>query len=1336
MAEVVVAPIAGIRPPAPICMDDNLVENWRSFKQKWKNYTIITNLDKQSQQYQVALLLHVMGDQALKTYNGFKFSTGEDERTVDEILKLFDDFAVGEINETYERYMFNKRNQNDGETFEGFLASLRLLIKSCNFCDNCIDSVLRDRIVLGIREDNTQQLLLRERTLTLEKAIDICRAGELALTQGKAYRHDTIHLVEGAHSNRRHPPPQTVSANAKDPQLCKFCGQKHVLVKSLCPAWGKTCNKCLLRNHFAQSCPNSRPTVPSQRRKPVYQVNEAYPEVPEEWVNSIEKVSVSSRPNKDIKCEMMINDEPVVFQIDTGASVNIMPSRYAPYVTPTNKMLTMWNGTRFTPLGSCRTILKNPKNKRRYNVEFLVVKENLTPLLGLSASEQMKLITVNNCNLHRVLNITEKQVTEKYGNVFDGTLGTLEGPVHLHVDKSVHPVVMPARRLPLAVQPKLKVELERLTTLGVITPVDEPTPWVSQIVVTQKKNGDLRVCIDPRELNHALKREHFILPILEDTLHELGQSRFFSKADLSSGFWHVELDHESSFLTTFQTCYGRYRWLRLPFGTSVSSEIFGKKLREALDNLPGVVCIADDVVIHGRTEDQHDRHLDQFLARCQERGIRLNKDKFELKLGEIVFMGHKISAAGLQADPEKVRAITEMRPPENTEELRRFLGIVNYLGKFLSHLSSLTEPLRNLTKQDTPWNWSVSQEVAFNKIKHLVTETPVLAFYDPAKELTLENDACEYGLGSALMQQGRPIAYASRSLSETETRYAQIEKEMLAIVFGLEKFNHFTFGRPVSVITDHKPLTAIVSKPLSKAPKRLQSLLLRTQKYDFSLEYRPGSSIPIADALSRAPLGTQPEQDIETVSNLTFSAINDSRLSEIRDATEQDESLRMLRDVVVKGWPQNKATLPQAVAVYYSYRDELSVQDGIILRGERVVIPRSMREDMKKRLHAGHLGINSCLRRARDVIFWPGMTQDIRQYIEGCTVCATFSDRQAPEPLLVHEVCHRPWEKVGSDIFSINERNYLITVDYCSNFFEVDFLSDTLSDTVITKLKHHFARHGIPDTLISDGGPQYTSNAFQKFSQQWQFQHVITSPGNSKANGAAEAAVKVAKRLMRKCHAAHEDPYLGLLNLRNTPTEGLDISPAQRLFGRRTKTIMPTTFSNLRPSFENNKATELQDKKRAKWAERTGHHRRELRPLAVGEPVRLQPTAPHQREWRPATITRQLPYRTYEVVTPEGRTLRRNRQLIRPTQASHSLEAEVDPSDWRNSSMTPDVDENCDYSPDAQCQFKSPVVPLTHMQQPASAPAQTHESESYPTTVDYPRTRSGRISKPVVKLDL
>jgi len=628
--------------------------------------------------------------------------------------------------------------------------------------------------------------------------------------------------------------------------------------------------------------------------------------------------------------------------------------------------------------------------------------------------------------------------------------------------------------------------------------------------------------------------------VLDDVLHELGQSKVFTKADLSAGYWHVQLDTESSLLTTFQTCFGRYRFCRLPFGLSVSSEIFQRKLIEALDGLTNVACIADDVIVHGKDTNDHDKHLHDFLQTCQKKGIKLNKDKLQLRMNEITFMGHRITPDGLQPDPDKVKAIVEMEAPQNVEQLRRFLGIVNYLGRFLSHLTTAAQPLHNLIKHNVKCTWSEAQENSFNEVKKLVTNAPVLAYYDANKPLMLENIASEYGIGSTLLQDGRPIAFASRVLTDTESRYAQIEKEMLALTYGLEKFNQYTYGRHVAVTTDHKPLVSIVAKPLMKAPKRLQSLLLRCQKYYYTLQYQSGTSIPIADALSRAPLveTMTPADEVFTVSNVNLSPINSSRLNDIRIATDSDCVLQQLKQMILQGWPTHKSAIPSELVAFFDHRDELTVLDGIILRGDRVVIPRSLQSSMKQRVHAGHMGINSCLRRARELIYWPGMSRDIRQYVQACHVYATYPDKQPPETLRRHEAPERPWQKVASDIFTFCDRNYLVTVDCFSNFIEVDYLPDTLSKTVITELKLQFAGYGIPDILISDGGPQYTSSEFKSFSKHWSFDHNVTSPGNSKANGAAEAAVKIVKKMMRKCKLQHEDPYLGLLSIRNTVNEG------------------------------------------------------------------------------------------------------------------------------------------------------------------------------------------------------
>ena len=420
-----------------------------------------------------------------------------------------------------------------------------------------------------------------------------------------------------------------------------------------------------------------------------------------------------------------------------------------------------------------------------------------------------------------------------------------------------------------------------------------------QSSVAVKKSGALRICIDPRPLNAALKRERYQLPVLEDILPELTKVRVFSTVDLKSGYWHCVLAPESSVLTTFATPYGRYRWIRLPFGLSASSEIFQKHLTHALENLPGVLCIADNILIYGTGETdeeataKHGRSLQDLLQRCKDRGIVLNPDKMKLRMSEDSFMGHLLTNKGLKSDPAKVEAIAKMPKPQDVEGVQRLNGFVNYLAKFLPKLSDVSEPIRRLTRKDTPWDWSSEKDQAFANVQRLVTEAPVLCYYDPSQDLTIQCDASQTGLGAAILQNGKPIEYTSRALADTETRYAQIEKEMMAIVFTFERFNQYAFGRHVHIESDHKPLEAILLKPLARAPRRLQLIMMRLQKYDFTVHYERGKNMHLADMLSRAYLPYEGKEvdDFESVNMVRYLPISDQRLDEIRAETRKDQSL-------------------------------------------------------------------------------------------------------------------------------------------------------------------------------------------------------------------------------------------------------------------------------------------------------------------------------------------------------------------------------------------------------------------------------------------------------------
>ena len=469
------------------------------------------------------------------------------------------------------------------------------------------------------------------------------------------------------------------------------------------------------------------------------------------------------------------------------------------------------------------------------------------------------------------------------------------------------PVITPTRRVPTALKEQFKEELDRLETLGVIARVDKPTPLVSSVVMATEKSGALRVCIDPKPLN-ALKLERYHLPVLDDLLPESAEAKVFSTVDLRTGYWHCIFDEESSFLTTFATPYGRYRWRRLPFGLSVSSEIFQKRVHQVLDRLDGILDITDDILVYGvgATEEDanadHDRKLKCLLERCKESGVALNSDKLKLRHKDVSYMGHIFSSEGIKIDPDKIEAVKEMPRPAGVEAVQRLNCLVTD-----PQAMEAMEPIRRLTRKDIDWVWAEEQEKAFEDVKKLVTEAPVLSYYNPEGELEIQCDASQKGLGATLLQQGKPVVYISRALTETEQRYAQIEKEMLAIVYSLEKLNQYVFGRHVKIQSDHKPLEAILRKPLASAPRRLQGMMMSLQKYDFEVRYQQGTRMHIADTLSRAFLPTTDHPsgaEFENVNMAKFLPISREKLKDIQKGTDEDESLQMLKQKIIQGWPK------------------------------------------------------------------------------------------------------------------------------------------------------------------------------------------------------------------------------------------------------------------------------------------------------------------------------------------------------------------------------------------------------------------------------------------------
>ena len=294
------------------------------------------------------------------------------------------------------------------------------------------------------------------------------------------------------------------------------------------------------------------------------------------------------------------------------------------------------------------------------------------------------------------------------------------------------PVALPVRKVPLAVKEPLKNEIDHLVKKGVLEPVQTPTDWVSSMVVVKKSNGKIRLCIDPKPLNRALKRNYYPLPVIDDLLPELTNAKAFSVVDAKNGFWHVELDEESSYLTTFGTPWGRYRWTRMPFGISPAPEEFQRRLVQALEGLDGVSPIFDDILVFGVGETReealkdHDKRRALF-ERCRCKGIRLNRDKVKLRLSEVTFMGHVITEDGLKPDPSKIQGTQEMPMPENKRDVKRLMGMVNYLQRFAPNLSEVSAPMRDLLKEQNLFVWEEAvQGRAFEEVKKIISAAPTL----------------------------------------------------------------------------------------------------------------------------------------------------------------------------------------------------------------------------------------------------------------------------------------------------------------------------------------------------------------------------------------------------------------------------------------------------------------------------------------------------------------------------------------------------------------------------------------------------------------------------------
>ena len=1315
------------RTPGPLVLDANAADNWRKFFMQFEIYLVAKGKDEKPDKLKVNMLLNCAGPEAIEEYSHFVYNAGEEKENYADVCKKFKELCEGARNVIYERLVFNQRNQKEGERIDNYVSELKRLSLTCDFGD-LRDSLIRDRIVGGVLSDELRGELLKKPDLTLQKAHDYCRTFEAAELQ--KYKFSTPAGAGTEHSIGIQPVNKLNEQDKKPPRSCKFCGYKHPFTKpSRCPAFGKLCLKCKQKGHFAQVCPAN---VKGGSQVDVVQHTQSSSQEVHTYFESIELGSVlDARKSRRSLVTIQIGGQAVEIKADTGAEATVIP--YHLYEKITKKPLQQiqqplkgWLATKPVHPRGCVRLPTRYKN-RQMDLLYLVVDGNFTPLLGCDACLDLEVLKF--MNLQLIDSPEPDRATPKpqgacedqtmfqkdsvlcgYQDCFSDKPGQLPNKVHLEVDTSVPPVVHPPRKIPVAMLEPAREKLKEMEEAGIIVKEDEPTPWVSSMLVIDKRKvndkrkdtppskDDVRICIDPRDLNKALKRPHYPMVTVEEVANRLAGAKSFTSLDACSGYWQLPVDEESSKLLTFNTPWGRYRFTRLPFGISPAPELYQREMDRLFAGVP-VEIIVDDFLVHGKDQSEVDEKMRRVLERSREVGLKFNPKKVKLRVPEVSYVGHLFSAEGLKPDPEKIRAINDMPPPVDKEGVLRILGTVNYLDKFIEHKADIQEPISQLTQKDAAFVWEQPQQEAFNHLKSVITSAPALAYFDNTKETVLNVDASIKGLGAVIMQDGKPVAFGSKTLTSCERRYANIERELLAIVWGAQKFHTYVYGRRVIVETDHKPLESIFRKPLNDAPPRLQRMLLKLTKYDLDVRYVPGKQQVISDCLSRAPISdtapaTEPEDviGINLIEDLGFES---STLKRFKETSSNDETSRVVMEYVLKGWPSEKEQVDELAREYWSFKEELSVEDGLLFKSDRIVVPRSLRAEVLDEIHGAHMGESKSLSFARDYVFWPSMTAQIKDRVSSCSICNAFRNRQQRESLHPHDIPGLPWQVVGTDLFDYAGQTYLLVTDFYSKYFEIELLRQNTARCVINNLKKIFARFGVPDEVVSDNGSQYsntrnlfsTTHEFKQFAEEWGFRHTTSSPEYPQSNGAAERAVQTAKRIFKKAAADKKDPFEGLLKYRNTPFEDIGVSPVQLLMSRRTRTMIPTHRRLLLPqAVDPDQVVKALKQRQSVSKKNYDKQGRDLPQLEPGDKVRIRPN--RDREWRKAEV---LP-RSYLLQDERGRVYRRNRKQIISVPNDHPMRPQLHP-------MGPQLHDPSLSSPCADVPM-SPSSPTTEKQAP------------------------------------
>ncbi|XP_062541036.1 uncharacterized protein K02A2.6-like [Armigeres subalbatus] len=1099
----------------------------------------------------------------------------------EEARAKLNDFFLPKENSTYERHLLRQMKQRAGESIDAFTIRLRVQAERCGF-DDKVEENVKDQIIQNCQSATLRRDLLKRGDASLEEVLSIAKIFETVAEQEKSFVGGSDTKPHAGEVNKIDVAPYEKRRRLIDQKQleCHRCGYfGHISKDEKCPAKGKICNKCGISDHFAKKC-RTKETKNISRKSNAYQRigrqgidfsnddgkdTNVVKHISDEQVEYIFHITSSS--SGEIQCEIGGVTVPAV--IDSGSKYNLLSQLNWEQLK--DKKVVVTNQRREAPMvfkaygGQSLPLVGVFTATIKLGVamelaEFFVVKGNGKILIGRDTATRMGVLKID-------IPVSEVDVVDAENK----RLGSIKNIiVDIPIKSDAAPVVQPYRRIPVALEKLVDNKLDELLEQGVIEPVNEPAKWISPVVVVPKgDDGDVRICVDMRRANEAVERENHPLPTFEDFLPHLAKAKVFSRLDVKNAFHQVEISKRSREITTFITRKGLFRYTRLMFGINCAPELFQKTMEQILSGCDGCLNYIDDVIVHGCDQKEHDMRLEKVLKRLKEWNVILNESKCIYGVTEMKVLGHVLSADGIKPDTDKLESIRRFREPKSAEEVRSFLGLVNYLSKFIPNLATLTYPLRRLTVQKQSFVWGSEEQVAFEKLKAHMVRPTTLGHFDASDRTQLVADASPVGLGAVLMQineEGpRIIAYACKSLSDTEKHYAQIEKEALALVWAVERFHFYLYGRSFELITDHKPLEAIFGSR-SKPCARIERWVVRLQSYKARVIYRPGKS-NIADPISRLAI-------TDSITGKTFDECAEHyvgwvasnalpvvlKMTEIEQASEADKAIQAVRVSVEQGvWSED--AMPLKV-----FATELCFAGNILLRGIRIVMPETLRLRTLDLAHEGHPGMTIMKQRLRAKVWWPKLDLQVERYVKSCRGCMLVAAPSAPEPMKRRELPSGPWQHVAIDFLGpLPSSHYLfVIVDYFSRYVEVEIMTKIDTCETIKRLNSIFARFGLPLSITADNGPQFASEEFRHFCTANNIKLISTTPYWPQQNGEVERQNRSLLKRLTISQATNtdwvEELHKYLLMYRSSPHSTTKKTPSEMLFGYNIRDRPPSIY--------------------------------------------------------------------------------------------------------------------------------------------------------------------------------